>query len=141
MVWFTRCAHLNASSPCLGVCVDGPTNASCKPREYKAEFQSYMSWATDPLGDWSEPVLVYNGTDGSNGNVTTGDTNLAPVIYPNGSLVGLWRGDGKGFPNGHGGGIFVVQASDWKDPATYDFGHVTLANSIMGFCNTSMGGE
>ena len=144
VVWFTRYKQLNSTSPCLGVCVDGSTLAECKrgarvqpgPKPFTEAnpATTWMSWATDPLGEWSAPVMVYNGTDGSNGGVPTSDTNLAPVIYPNGSLVGLWRGVYPAIPNvqGKGGGIFTVRATNWKDPTTYDFGHASLHNSIMG---------
>ena len=142
VVWFTRYEHLNSSAPC-GACVDGttpsypcapPTPGRPPPFTAANPAQSYMSWAADPLGEWSAPVMVYNGTDGSDGAAPTGDTNLAPVIYPNGSLVGLWRGVYPAIPSvqqAAGMGIYVVRATNWKDPATYDFGHAALRNSIM----------
>ena len=140
VVWFTRYQHSNATSPCR-ICSDGTTPAAChtpvpgqpKPMSNSLPAMSFMSWATDPLGEWSPPVMVYNGTDGSNGNVTTGDTNLSPVIYPNGSLVGLWRGYYPAIPDVQqaGMGIFLVRASDWKNASTYDFGHASLDSSVM----------
>jgi hypothetical protein len=144
VVWFTRYKHLNSTSPCLGVCVDGSTLDECKraqvpgqPAPFTEEnpATSWMAWAIDPIdGEWSAPVMVYNGTDGSNGRVPTSDTNLAPVIYPNGSLVGLWRGVYPAIPQVQpaGMGIYTVRATNWKDPTTYDFGHASLHNSIMG---------
>eukprot|EP01050_Picozoa_sp_SAG11_P028655 SAG11_NODE_7747_length_1101_cov_1.488024_2_plen_235_part_00 len=143
VVWFTRYTHLNSTSPCLDVCVDGSTPTQCKRRVQPGKLipfteanpaTSWMSWATDPLGEWSAPVMVYNGSDGSNGRVPTSDTNLAPVIYPNGSLVGLWRGRYPAIPQVQkaGMGIYTVRATNWKEPATYNFGHASLHDSIMG---------
>ena len=92
-------------------------------------MQTFMAWATDPVhGEWSEPVLVYHGQGG-----TDGDTNLAPVIYPNGSVAGLWRGVFPAIPGVQksGMGIYPMHATHWKDPTTYVFGHASFANSIM----------
>lgn len=144
VVWFTRYEQLNSTSPCLGICVDGSTPDKCKhapvqPGQPKPFTEanpatSWMSWANNPLGNWSVPVMVYNGSDGSDGRVPTSDTNLAPVIYPNGSLVGLWRGVYPAIPGVQkkGMGIYTVRAANWKDPSTYKFGHASLHNSIMG---------
>jgi hypothetical protein len=41
------------------------------------------------------------------------DTNLAPIIFKNGSLYGLWRNDDDR------GSLHVVYAEDWKKPETY----------------------
>ena len=64
-----------------------------------------MVWSKEPQGPFSDPVMVYNGSDRAvpvhpdtkrdPTNVTagaTGDTNLAAVIRDDGSLVGIWRG-------------------------------------------------
>eukprot|EP00035_Acanthoeca_spectabilis_P037934 m.48593 g.48593 ORF g.48593 m.48593 type:complete len:303 (+) comp8923_c0_seq1:994-1902(+) len=149
VVWFTRYSSANATEPCLGVCVDGSTSPAChttppgqpKPLSNALPPMTFMSWTNDPLSQWSTPVVIYNGTDGSNGNVTTGDTNLAPVIYPNGSLVGLWRGIFPDIPGvqARGMGIYTVRATNWKDPTSYDFGHAALKNSIMGITTPSGG--
>ena len=45
-----------------------------------------------------------------------GDTNFAPLILPNGSVVAMWRHWGGG--NG-GSREFLATASDWRDPSTY----------------------
>lgn len=134
VIWYTRYEHLNESSPCLDVCVDGSTEKGrCTEPPAQSHMQSWMTWARDPLGAWSEPVLVYNGfaADMEGTLVYTGDTNLAPVIYANGSLVGLWRAHWTSDPQGRSSGIFVVRATNWKQPSTYDFGNVTVAASIM----------
>jgi hypothetical protein len=80
------------------VCHDKKTEASPLTR-----FPTFMSWSIHPLGPFSKPVMVYNGSDG--GGVlsgypfppATGDTNMASVIFDDGSLVGMWRGDRKSF--------------------------------------------
>ena len=145
VVWFTRYQQVNLTSPCLGVCTNGSTiKSECAAHEPTAEaiMQTWMSWTMDPFGEWTEPVMLYNGSDGNNGDLFTGDTNLSPVIYPNGTLVGLWRGHGPDPASGQDtaiGGIFVVRATNWKDPTTYDWGHVLLKNSIMKIDNPPFG--
>eukprot|EP00035_Acanthoeca_spectabilis_P001797 m.82804 g.82804 ORF g.82804 m.82804 type:complete len:195 (-) comp11142_c0_seq2:77-661(-) len=55
-----------------------------------------MSYADHPRGPYSKPVMVYSGADQpSNSAPSTGDTNLAAVIFEDGSLTGMWRGDRK----------------------------------------------
>lgn len=141
VVWYTRYNAINASTPCLGACVDGST-AKDKCSQHiphagpQKPFQTFMAWATDPVhGTWSEPVLIYNGnsTDVHGNNFYTSDTNLAPVIYPNGSVAGLWRGLYPAIPGvqSEGMGIYPMHASDWKDPSTYTFGPASFASSIM----------
>ena len=57
-----------------------------------------MIYSSDPAGPWSEPELVPTGDFG------TIDTNLAPIILSDGSLVGLgrppwmWRASGQKNP-------------------------------------------
>ena len=102
-------------------CHDNRTEASPLVR-----FPTYMAWSMHPLGPFSKPVMVYNGSDGGGAlpgypfPPATGDTNMAAVIFHDGSLVGMWRGDRKSFdvePN-----VvqfeYTVTASHWKDPAT-----------------------
>ena len=43
-----------------------------------------------------------------------GDTNFAPLILPNGSMLALWR-----VWTGRGSRQFVATGKDWKDPSTY----------------------
>ena len=88
-------------------------------------------------GPYSEPVMVYNGSDRavplpSNGSSplsgATGDTNLAAVILEDGSLVGIWRG--SQYPN-TSQWQYTVRASDWKELATYSWGSATVSNNIF----------
>ena len=115
-------------------CHDAKTEGSPLTR-----MPTYMSYSMDPLGPFSEPVMVYNGSDG--GGVlpgypfppATGDTNMAGVIFDDGSLVGMWRGDRKSFAVANNVVQFeyTVRASNWKDPASYVWGHATAENNIF----------
>lgn len=81
---------------------DHPLPGKCPNDQHCTEestLSSYMSWAHSANGPWSEPVLLPAPF--------TGDTNLAPVIFQNGSLVGLGRPP------------YIWRASDWKDVGTY----------------------
>jgi hypothetical protein len=69
---------------------------------YSTPLRSYMSWAADPTGPWSKPVLVPSPPH------FDGDTNLAPIIREDGSLVGLGRPP------------WVWRATDWRDPSSYN---------------------
>eukprot|EP01065_Artemidia_motanka_P007714 TRINITY_DN13857_c0_g1_i1.p1 TRINITY_DN13857_c0_g1~~TRINITY_DN13857_c0_g1_i1.p1 ORF type:complete len:423 (+),score=70.87 TRINITY_DN13857_c0_g1_i1:33-1301(+) len=86
---------------------------------------TYMTWSNSPDGPWSEPVLVLKANTSVWGNCSVLiDTNLAGVILPNGSVVGIWRkcsnlkgvhqceADCCTFPH-------LLTASNWRDPATY----------------------
>eukprot|EP01062_Namystynia_karyoxenos_P040429 TRINITY_DN29489_c4_g1_i1.p1 TRINITY_DN29489_c4_g1~~TRINITY_DN29489_c4_g1_i1.p1 ORF type:complete len:443 (+),score=86.05 TRINITY_DN29489_c4_g1_i1:89-1330(+) len=86
---------------------------------------TYMVWSDSPYGPWSEPVRVLKANYSTWGNCSVLiDTNLAGVILPNGSLVGIWRKcsnvpafeqckvDCCTFPH-------LLTASDWRDPTTY----------------------
>jgi len=50
---------------------------------------SYMSWAPNATGAWSEPVLILGPSVLR--TITPMDTNLAGVIKKDGSLIGMWR--------------------------------------------------
>ncbi|GMH71994.1 hypothetical protein TL16_g05803 [Triparma laevis f. inornata] len=69
---------------------------------------SWMSFTDDPAGNWSEPLQILGDWQGS-------DTNFAPVILKNGSMVALWR-DWTALG---GSRVFLATGSDWKDPSTY----------------------
>lgn len=133
------------------------------------QFPTLMSWAPHPLGPWSDPVTVYNGSDGSGGAAfgqqATGDTNFAGVINPNGSMVGMWRGYGgpesapgtkptrpaMGCPNpntsnsrgcpGHSFGQYSAVAQHWREAASYDFGHATRVANVFPKLEGAQGGN
>ncbi len=68
---------------------------------YRPPLLSYMSYATNPEGPWSEPVEVPSPPG------FEGDTNLAPIIRADGSLIGLGRPP------------WVWRAADWRNTSTY----------------------
>ena len=89
-------------------CTDGSTLPSCHAMLPAAQFYNYMSYSMDPNGPWSDPVPVVAPEP------RRGDTNFAPVILKDGSLVGFsrrWLQDGS---RNH-----LVTASNWNDPSTY----------------------
>jgi hypothetical protein len=65
-----------------------------------------MMWTKDPtaMGAWSQPVEIPSTNLGIDPMV---DTNFAPVILSNGSLVGVTRTGS------------ITFASDWRQPNTY----------------------
>ncbi|GMH67227.1 hypothetical protein TrLO_g1397 [Triparma laevis f. longispina] len=65
------------------------------------DLLTYMIYSKDPAGPWSEPVLVPTGDFG------TIDTNLAPIILEDGSLIGLGRPP------------WIWRATAWNDTSTY----------------------
>lgn len=109
-------AHFGDEVPCSRVpCRDGDNGDSVMDAEhclnihdcvYNPELNSYMSYASDPAGPWSPPVLVPKGAFGR------GDTNLAPIILKNGSLIGLGR------PG------WIWRAANWRNLSTYTVEHV-----------------
>ena len=123
---------------CWTQCTDGSTPHTCHDNATEASpltrFPTYMAWSKHPLGPFSTPVMVFNGSDqGGPQAPATGDTNFAGVIFDDGSLVGMWRGDRKSFsvkPN-------VVQyeysvtASDWRNPASYRWGYALKSNNVF----------
>ena len=123
---------------CWQNCTGGVTAPGCydvdqdhPPWQPSIRFPTYMTYASAPRGPYSPPVMVYNGSDrqmGAGGGGATGDTNLAPVIMADGSLVGLWRG--SRYPD-HSQFQFVVTARDWRDPASYVWGEAIEANNIF----------
>jgi hypothetical protein len=133
----------NATGPnpggptCWTGCSGGVTSPSCYDEDQdhrgrpSIRFPTYMAWARDPLGPYSDPVMVYNGSDHaglSTSEGATGDTNMAPVIYSDGSLLGLWRGSRYPDPSQY---QYVVTAAHWRDPASYHWGTATRANNVF----------
>ena len=68
-----------------------------------------MSYAMDPAGPWSTPVVVLQVAPLGDGI----DANFAATITASGGLVGLWRT----YPGGSQ--VHWVTGTDWKDPTTY----------------------
>ena len=88
---------------CTG-CADGNSAAWCatdsEQRNASINLPTYMVYAKAPTGPWSAPQMV----PGTN---VFADSNFAPVIRADGSLVALTRGA-------------VVTAKDWRDVSSYD---------------------
>ncbi|GMH60483.1 hypothetical protein TrST_g5668 [Triparma strigata] len=76
------------------------------------DLLTYIIYANDPTGPWSEPVLIPTGDFGSI------DTNLAPMIMDDGSLIGLGRPP------------YIWRATNWNDTSTYEVEAVD--NTVMG---------
>eukprot|EP01045_Picozoa_sp_COSAG04_P031119 COSAG04_NODE_5643_length_1542_cov_2.119889_1_plen_399_part_01 len=146
------CAAANRSdcpppggSTCWSGCMDGSSSAACrddKTIEHAADtlFPTFMTWATHPLGPYSEPVMVYDGVaQTSDPSRSSGDTNFAGVIAGDGSVVGLWRGGGAGkackrsVAAQHCGGQYqyLARASHWRDPKSYEWGAPSHARNVF----------
>ena len=98
--------------PCDGS--TGPGDCSNVERVGDAD-PTYMSYTTDVNATkWSDPVNIFEGYSGS-------DTNFAPIILQNGSLIGMWRRWGQ-----NGSRVFLSTASDWKNTSTYVQHHEEL---------------
>ena len=92
---------------------DGSTGRNGCPssgRNWSMPLPTYMSYTTTPdvESSWSTPVAVPR-IQGS----PLIDSNLSPLIFPNGSLLGLWRNDDDR------GSIHTVTATDWRNASSY----------------------
>lgn len=94
-----------------------PDNSTAPPKD------TYMMWAPNPEGPWSEPVLVFNSTIWNsdywekNHRIAKCDSNLNGIILDDGrSFLGLWRRcetkDLLTIPH-------TLTASDWRNASTY----------------------
>lgn len=95
-------------------CADGVTRGPCPDTDQcnPDTDPTWLSTAPSPLGPWSEPIVVLNGT-GS-------DSNLAPLILTNGSLIAIWRSFAPTPTHPwFGSKMHLLTASRWDDPATY----------------------
>jgi hypothetical protein len=92
-------------------CSDGSSTAACGalPR-FGKQGPTWVSWAAAPTGPWSPPLQLYSE------GAREADTNLAPLILPNGSLLGIWRTH----PGAAPGSIpHLVTAGHWKNASSY----------------------
>jgi hypothetical protein len=88
---------------------DGSSGRSCHAgRNWSMPLPTYMSFTRTPEGNWSAPVAVPRVQQ-----APLIDSNLSPIILPNGSLLGLWRNDDDR------GSIHTAAATDWRDPTSY----------------------
>ena len=98
-------------------CSDGSSPPGCG--RGGGEGPTVVSWAPAPEGPWSPPLLLLDMPGGGEP-----DTNLAPVILANGSLVGIWRtwGTSPACPRVRGGSCpHLVTAAHWKNASSYVF--------------------
>ena len=92
---------VKGGQPCEG-CSDGVSLASCGTdanRNASVMLPTYMVFSADPDGPWSAPQMV-PGTD------VYADSNFAPWINADGSLVALTRGA-------------IYRAASWRNLSTY----------------------
>jgi len=110
-------------------CTDGSTtDKGCGGTD--EEGATYVSWAKHPEGPWSSPLEVVSVEK------RMSDTNLAPVLFEDGSLLGIWRLWKNGsWPR-------LVTATNYRDPETYVFDYDTpLFPEIGPDVPSSMGTE
>ena len=93
-------------------CSSGETSSGtgCSTRDWGRVLPTYMSYTTTPSdsSSWSPPVAVPP--------VQLSpliDSNLVAHIFPNGSLIGLFRNDDDR------GSIHVVLAAHWRNASSY----------------------
>jgi len=127
------CVRLSPDAPCE--CPGDPDKGSKDP--------TWMSYTLSPLEpeSWSEPVMIidpakhFSDTFRDGAKAESIDANFNGVIHEDGSFVGLWRtwncvedlvGEkAEAYSHGSEACFSVphpVQASDWRDPATYTLG-------------------
>ena len=85
---------------------------------------TYMSWAPKPEGPWSTPQKVFPHYHGS-------DTNFAPLILPNGSMLAIWRSW-----DDNGSRCHLARAADWKNVSTYVQDHAEVISTDLGAMGT-----
>jgi hypothetical protein len=92
-------------------CSDGSSTPACEGRpKYGPQGPTYVSWAASPAGPWSAPLRLFSE------GAREADTNMAPYIFANGSLLGIWRTH----PGAAPGSIpHLVRAAHWKNASSY----------------------
>ena len=105
--------------PCVGICLlsadDQVRAIPVRPGERP------LLAARDPAGGWSAPVLIPQAN-------ATIDTNFAPVIMADGSLIGLYRDDAAGSSTN----LHLVTATDWRRNETYRESRDPIAGGVVG---------
>ena len=101
--------HMMGYQGWFGCPGDGSSGQSCHAgRNWSMPLPTFMSFTRTPEGNWSAPVAVPKVQQ-----APLIDSNLSPIIFKNGSLLGLWRNDDDR------GSIHTATAADWRDPETY----------------------
>ena len=101
----------NCCQPNVSKC-DGSTGPSdCPSSSFNPRLRdsdpTLMAWAQNPEGPWSAAKPLWPDYHGA-------DTNFAPLIFPNGSLVAIWREWTE-----KGSRCYLATAKNWSDPSTY----------------------
>ena len=115
VLFYTTTAQLHRTPTVCKTCTDcvgGNSSMDCPPdwdargRDWSVPLPTYMMYTSDAGMEqgWSAPVLIPSKQLGIDPAV---DTNFAPVILANGSLIGVTRT------------ASIVFALDWRDPTTY----------------------
>lgn len=112
----------SAAHPCgfqTCTCDNGTSTRECIARQAarhcdyeKARWPSYMAYSSDANGPWSEPELIPAFRD-SGGQ---GDFNVAPLIFPNGSVLFLYRWGGGSPYESH---LRLGHAAHWRNVSSY----------------------
>ena len=109
--WAVFYTSLIPSGRPLCNCSDGSSTAACKAlQKFGKQGPTFVAWAPSPTGPWSPPLQLLSE------GAREGDTNLAPYIFPNGSLVGIWRTHPGAVP---GSIPHLVTAGHWKNASSY----------------------
>eukprot|EP00467_Chlorarachnion_reptans_P022158 CAMPEP_0114493586 /NCGR_PEP_ID=MMETSP0109-20121206/4186_1 /TAXON_ID=29199 /ORGANISM="Chlorarachnion reptans, Strain CCCM449" /LENGTH=1380 /DNA_ID=CAMNT_0001670543 /DNA_START=68 /DNA_END=4210 /DNA_ORIENTATION=+ len=74
--------------------------------EVERNSATYVTEAANPEGPWSEPKIVAHG-----------DANLSPIVFEDGSLLGLVRQ--WGVKASYGSHMKIVVAKDWRSSDSY----------------------
>jgi hypothetical protein len=92
-------------------CSDGSSTPACEGLpKFGKQGPTFVTWAPSPVGPWSPPLQLFSE------GARQADTNLAPFIFPNGSLLGIWRTH----PGAAPGSIpHLVTATHWKNASSY----------------------
>eukprot|EP01060_Flectonema_neradi_P014031 TRINITY_DN2074_c0_g1_i3.p1 TRINITY_DN2074_c0_g1~~TRINITY_DN2074_c0_g1_i3.p1 ORF type:complete len:495 (+),score=81.02 TRINITY_DN2074_c0_g1_i3:95-1486(+) len=88
-----------------------PNDQQCNASAPHLPLSSYMSYSNSSYGPWSEPQVLPAPF--------SGDTNFAPLILDDGSLVALGRPP------------YFWRSSDWKDPSKYRYSKIPN-NTLVG---------
>ncbi len=95
-------------------------------RDWSVDLLTYMSYTTDPNGgNWSAPVEIPQ-------EAPLIDSNFAPVIMPDGSLIGLFRDDGNHTSPKSKENMHIVTATNWRDPKTYKESSEPISGGVVG---------
>ena len=109
-----NCCRANASK-CDGS--TGPGDCPSEQGQYMQKMRrrrrldadpSFMSYASNPDGPWTVGGQLFPDYQGA-------DTNFAPLILPNGSLIAIWRE----WNGPQGSRCFLATAPNWRNTSTY----------------------